>query len=708
MQTRIHILLLTAAACAAAGCLLPRGAQAGDSALALVSATAAKTPGQVSLTGMRRGNVRLLKRAFTPANRRLGKQLGLDRWYLAERTSGADASAAASDPSIERVDPIRTVHLAQVPNDALFSSQWALRNTGRSGGKAGADIHAVDAWDMTTGSPSIIVGVVDSGVDSTHPDLSPNLLPGYNIPLSSTDTTDTIGHGTSCASIIGAATNNQQFIAGVCWNCKLLPVKVVNGYEGEDIWLAQGIVWAVDHGAKVLSVSLVMDTDSQVVRAAVGYAIQSNVTVVAAMGNDWGTQVRYPAAIPEVIAAGATDKTDTPAPFSDSGPHIDVAAPGVDVLTLNLGGGTTGFTGTSAATPFVSGVCALVLSLDSSVTPAQMQDLIRQGADDLPPYGFDTKTGYGRLNAAMTLRAMADRTPPTQPQVSVAGPYTDSATTLSFSWTACQDPETGVTGYEYCIGTASTPQSVRSWAYAGTGTTFTATGLNLPSGQELHVSVRAINGVRGRGAAGISGAVIYAPIQTSISTAWGLADGNYITLGSAIATASFTDRTWVRDMTGLTCIAVAGAWGVGEGNVVRVSGRLQTDGCIREIQNACLSVLSSGSAPTPIVMAERDLGGHDTTGATPAITGAMGPYNVGLLVKTAGKVSASQAGQFILDDSSRDGGVTVLTGGWTAPPDGAFVSVTGIVECRNDTGDARPVIRIRKDTDLTRLDAPAQ
>ncbi len=584
-----------------------------------------------------------LRPAFRPKNKALAARFGLDRVFIADQVSAKDLSEIRKDPSVESARTSGSVHLALVPNDPKFTSQWHLRNTGQGGGTIGADIHAVQAWNTTTGLASINVAVIDTGVDLQHPDLqaniwtNPNEIPGnlvdddddgyvddvngWNFTAVNTETPygnnnpqDDHGHGTSCGGIVAAVGNNGIGVCGVSWSSKIMPVKVVdaNG-NGDDLWVAQGIIYAADAGADVISVSLVLDTDVQVVHNAVLYAINSGVTVVAAMGNDSSSQIRFPAAIPEVIAVGSTDRNDTHAWFSDYGNHIDVAAPGVNIVTTALGspgvpGGTTDFfTGTSASTPMVAGMCAVVLSVNNTIMPDQMQNLIRQGADDLPPYGFDTKTGYGRANLYATLLALQDSSPPSVPSVSVAGPYTYSDSSITFSWTASSDAESGIAGYEYAIGTAADPLSVRSWTPIGLVTEYTAPGLLLQPGQAYQISVRAKNGAHLLSAAGVSPPVIYAPPADSIGAVREMGYHTYVTLQARRVTASFPGRTWISEVDRSSSIAVEGSFGAGEGDVVTVSGWVDNTECYVTLRDAVVEVLSPADPLRPAYRLQRVL-----------------------------------------------------------------------------------------------------
>ncbi len=683
-----------------------------------------------------------LRPAFRPKNKALAAQLGLDRIYIAEGSNTADLPTIRKDPAVESAQTSQNVRLAAVPNDPKFPDQWHLRNTGQDGGTVGADIHAVPAWNIATGLSSITVAVVDTGADLQHPDLQPNIwtnvheIPGNSIdddsdgyvddvhgwnftatsaqtPYGNNNPQDDHGHGTSCAGLVAAVGNNGIGVTGVSWNSKIMPVKVVKADgQGEDIWVAQGIIYAVDAGADVISVSLVMDTDVPAVHSAVTYAISSGVTVVAAMGNDNSSTIRFPAAIPEVIAVGSTDHNDKRSWFSNIGTHIDVVAPGSDVVTTALGSianpaaTTNYFTGTSASTPIVAGMCAVVLSVNNTLSPNQMQNLIRQGADDLPPYGFDISTGYGRVNLYATLLALLDTSPPSTPAVSVADPYTSSSSSLTFSWTASTDAESGIVGYEYAVGTTANPQVIRSWTPVGIASDYTALGLNLQPGQPYQISVRARNGAHLQSASGVSPSVIYAPPVSSIGEARGLDYHTYVTVQARRVTASFPDRMWLSEVDRSSSIAVEGSFGVDDGDVVTASGWLDNSGCFLTLKDADVQVLSPATPLRPLLIKQKSLGGQALNSSVGGVTNGFGLYNIGMLATVWGKVSDPQWTTFIADDGSNASasggqtGVKVLADGYTIPGAGAFVTVTGIVECENQNGTVYPVIRVRKESDI--------
>jgi len=342
------------------------------------------------------------------ANEARAARVGLDRWITVTLAPGFDPEVAISRlmllPEVEHASLDGIGGVAEViPNDPSFPAQWPLMNTGQfAGGVAGAsgaDVHAPAAWSLTTGGRSIVVAVLDSGV-SAHPDLAGRILPGWNVPQGHDITTDACNsHGTHVSGIIGAAGNNGVAIAGLCWDARILPVIVVDPCSGLESWVADGIVWAVDHGADLINMSLQYGVGSQYLHDAVLYAAAAGVPMIAATGNSGTTPPSFPARWPETIAVTATTNQDQRWPSSNYGPQVDVAAPGASVLSLSAAGGTTVKSGTSMAAPHASGIAALMRSVNPSLTSDQIRSMLQSGADDIDAPGFDDFTGHGRVNA---------------------------------------------------------------------------------------------------------------------------------------------------------------------------------------------------------------------------------------------------------------------------------------------------------------------
>jgi thermitase len=295
------------------------------------------------------------------------------------------------------VEPNMRVQAEFVPNDPDWSLQWGPQK-----------IEADWAWNTTVGSNSILVAVVDTGIDYDHPDLAANYVPlGYNWVNGNSDPRDDFGHGTHCAGIIAAVTDNGVGISGLA-QVRIMSEKVLDssGYGYWD-WVAQGIIHAADQGANIISMSLGGYGDSELVHEAVQYAYDKGVLVVAAAGNDDTNTKLYPAGYPEVVSVAATDEYDSKAWLSNWGDWIELSAPGVDIystlptypVTLDAGLNYGYLSGTSMACPHVAGVAALAWSLHPSKTRDWLRLWLRSTADDLGDPGFDQYYGYGRIDA---------------------------------------------------------------------------------------------------------------------------------------------------------------------------------------------------------------------------------------------------------------------------------------------------------------------
>jgi thermitase len=299
------------------------------------------------------------------------------------------------------------------PNDSLYNTQWQYNNTGQSGGTLDADIDAPEAWAVTTGSSTINIAILDTGIDQSHPDLKAKIAGSKNFS-SSKSADDKYGHGTHVAGSAAAITNNATGVAGTCPDCRLLNVKVL-GDNGSGSWssIASGIVWAADNGAKVINMSLGGTTGSTALSNAVNYAWGKGVVVVAAAGNSSTSQLFYPAAYTNVIAVAATDRKDAMATFSNYGSTwVDVAAPGVDILSTapdhsnsiwRKAASYGTISGTSMASPHVAGIAGLVWSKGVCGTASCVRSAIELGAD--PIAGTASAWYWGRANAYRAVTA---------------------------------------------------------------------------------------------------------------------------------------------------------------------------------------------------------------------------------------------------------------------------------------------------------------
>src|SRR5438132_7376299 len=273
---------------------------------------------------------------------------------------GGPLALLRSDPRVRYAELDGIVRALRVPNDEFLPTQWSVTKT-----------HAEHAWDLSTGSSQVVIGILDTGIDPGQPDLQGKLVAGYDYVNNDQDPSDDNGHGTAVAGIVAANSDNQIGVAGYCWACRLMPVKVL-GSDGTGFasGLAQGMIWATDHGARVLNLSLGGPVEDSTLAAAAQYAWLHGVLVVAAAGNEGGLTLDYPAALPNVLSVGASDANDRLYAFSNQGARV--AAPGENSTTAR-GGGYVSFLGTSSAAPVVSGIAALAFSLVPQATPAQVE-----------------------------------------------------------------------------------------------------------------------------------------------------------------------------------------------------------------------------------------------------------------------------------------------------------------------------------------------
>lgn len=326
--------------------------------------------------------------------------LPVQRAHVPARAAERYRALLAALPTVAGVEPLARVQAAGMPNDPYFADyQWNLRQ-----------IHAPEAWDLTTGDRRIIVAVVDTGVAFDHPDLRDRLLPGRNFVQPDAPPSDDNGHGTHVAGIIGAATNNGIGVAGMMWDVQLLPVKVLDATGGGEVdRVAQGIAWAADQGARVINLSFSGPNSSGVLAEAVQYARAKGALIVAAVGNEGQDQPTYPAALDGVMAVTATDRHDARLPTANWGSYVSVAAPGEQIASTfwdPAAGNTYAAASTSSqGAPHVTGLAGLVWAVNPTLTPDAVRALIEAHADTRAASGRDEQLGAGRINAYRTVLA---------------------------------------------------------------------------------------------------------------------------------------------------------------------------------------------------------------------------------------------------------------------------------------------------------------
>lgn len=345
-------------------------------------------------------------------------QLALGAVDVPESASGVVLESLRRSGQFDYVERDYYAHTASDPNDPSYIAQWHLPRIGSS-----------PAWSLTTGSSSVVVAVVDSGVYPSHPDLASKLVPGWNFVKDNADTTDVLGHGTAVAGSVAAATNNGIGVAGVSWGSRVMPLVAVDADDFaaySDI--AAAIQYAADHGVRVINVSVGGVNASNTLQKAVDYAWSKGALVFASAMNQAVSTPYYPAACARAVAVSATDFNDRLASFSNYGGWITLSAPGTGILTTADGGGYSYHNGTSFASPIAAGVAALVLSVNPRLTNAEVLSILKKTADlppgSLPPGATvaaspDPYFGWGRINA---YRAVLAAEPPRVREARPSGP----------------------------------------------------------------------------------------------------------------------------------------------------------------------------------------------------------------------------------------------------------------------------------------------
>ena len=387
-------------------------------------------------------------------------QLGIDIWHISEGNVEETISAYENDPRIEYIEPDYIISLEDVektspsqedlgtitpqattPNDPAYPQLWGLNNTGQSGGTPDADIDAPEAWDIQTGNPNLVIGVIDSGVDYNHPDLVDNIwtnpgeiagdgidndsngyiddVRGWDFAYNDNDPSDVDGHGTHVSGTIAGKGNNGVGVTGVAWNAKIMPLKFLDdtgsGYLSDAIL---ALNYATAKGVKLTNNSWGGGSYSQALYDAINTAGQQGALFIAAASNDYGNNNDinpvYPASydLPNIISVASTTRTDALSGFSNYGPtSVDLGAPGSDIYSTLPGGNYGLLSGTSMASPHVTGGAALVWSQNPTWTAQQVKNQLLQTTDPISALSGRTVSG-GRLNIN---NALGGATPPPPP-----------------------------------------------------------------------------------------------------------------------------------------------------------------------------------------------------------------------------------------------------------------------------------------------------
>ncbi len=325
---------------------------------------------------------------------KLNQSLLLPQTFIMIVPSGLEEKLSlvlSNSPLVEYAEPNYTATILETPNDPLFPQQWGLSR-----------IQAPLAWDVATSSGDVDLAVIDTGIDGSHPDLSDRVVARAN--FTADPDLDNNGHGSHVAGIAAANTNNSLGIAGLDRFVRLISVKVLNSAgSGSYSQVADGIIWAADNGAEVINLSLGGSFGSKTLQNAIKYASDKGVVIAAAAGNNGRSSRTYPAYYSQAIAVAATDQNDLKAYFSNYGSWVDVAAPGVSILSTTSEDYQS-WSGTSMATPFVAGLATLIKGQHPTWSSTQVRSQLETTADDI--FGTGRYWTHGRINACKAIGSL--------------------------------------------------------------------------------------------------------------------------------------------------------------------------------------------------------------------------------------------------------------------------------------------------------------
>lgn len=350
--------------------------------------------------------------------------------------------ALAKRKDVKFVEQNRRIPSALSPNDPSFASQWHL-----------AKISAPQAWDVTQGNQTVVIAIVDSGVDPTHSDLAAKLVAGYNFVDNNTNTADVYGHGTWVAGVAGAIGNNGVAVAGLAWQNRIMPVRVSDASGVAFLSaIANGMVWAADNGAKVVNISFGGVAGSPSVTSAAQYVLSKGGIVVASAGNCGCFDTT--AENPYMLSVAATDQNDARWTSSSQGNYVDLSAPGVGIVTTARGGGIATVQGTSFSAPIVAGILGLMRSANGQLSPTDLKNLLLANTDDRGTTGWDSSYGFGRVNAYRAVAAAAASVPPpdtTPPTVAIGSPAGGTAVSGSVTVAVTASDNTSVSAVDLYV-----------------------------------------------------------------------------------------------------------------------------------------------------------------------------------------------------------------------------------------------------------------
>lgn len=447
--------------------------------------------------------------------------------HVIELPAGADEVTVMRElrknRKLKYVELDMAVTPAATVSDPNYTKSWALPK-----------IQAPTAWDSANGA-SVVIAVLDTGVEASHPDLAANMVPGWNFYDNNSNTSDPNGHGTAVAGAAAAAANNGKGSAGVAWGAKIMPVRIASP-DAYAYWstVAQGIYWAADNGAKVANISYNGVSGSSTVQSAAQYMRNKGGVVIVAAGNSGGLE--NIAANDTLLSVAATDENDARTSFSSYGAYVDLAAPGINIYTPYTGGSYINAWGTSFSSPIVAATAALMMSANNKLGPADIDRILKTTAVDLGAAGADQYYGAGRVDAGRAVAAAksyvaADTQAPTISITSPTGGRVSGTVPVDVNYS----DNVGVTRAElYVNGQKVATDDTAPFAFAWDTTTF-ADGAYTLSAKAYDLAGNA------GGSAGVSVTVgndTTAPVIGSVTPG----DGTTVSATKQVISASATDN----------------------------------------------------------------------------------------------------------------------------------------------------------------------
>jgi serine protease len=485
-------------------------------------------------------------------------QIGIQQLKIPVGKTVEEMVAAFSKRSdVEYAEPNYIAHAFMTPNDPYYSYQWHM-----------PQINMPAAWDQSTGIQSVVVAVIDCGVAyetygayTQAPDLAgTHFVAGYDFVNNDSHPNDDCGHGTHVTGTVAQTTNNAVGVAGVAFDCSIMPIKVLDASgNGTYTAIVNGITFAADNGAEVINMSLGGATGSTALQNAVIYAHNAGVTIVCAAGNAGTSAAQYPAAYTDCISVSAVRYDRTYPSYSSYGSTIDICAPGGDVtVDQNADGypdgvlqqthdgvtyGTFGyyfFEGTSMASPHVAGVAALLISkAGGSMTPDAVRAALQNTATDLGPAGWDQHYGYGEVNASAALATIGNNPPvaafsgtPLSGTYPLTVAFTDASTNspTSWAWTFGDGGTSTVQNPSYIYTAAGTYTVALTATNAYGSNTLTKTGYITVTAPNTNPPVAAFTGTPTSGNIPLTVVFTDQSTNTPTSWAWTFGDGGTSTL----------------------------------------------------------------------------------------------------------------------------------------------------------------------------------